>query len=291
MGDESTTIARARPTELRSLMRILRGDLDWIVMKCLEKDQTRRYEAASALALDVDRFLNREAILAGPPTVGYRARKFIRRHRIAVVSAAGVVLALALGVVGTTAGTVSRAPGRGGGASRGGDLRARGRIHVQRPGRSGPLPHGHAHARGPEPPRRGVQAGTGIRCARWRSWRGPLRRAACSARRSSAVARPKAIESDIPSDPLIAAGLYQSIGRAYQRMGLYKEAEPYARSALETRERLLGPDHPRRSARPELMGDLCYGLSRFTEMEAFHRRTFGPGPACSARRTRRRSRR
>jgi tetratricopeptide (TPR) repeat protein len=77
------------------LARELRGDLDWIVMKCLEKDRTRRYATANGLALEIRRHLNHEPVLAGPPTVSYRARKFVRRNRAAVGATAVLFAATA----------------------------------------------------------------------------------------------------------------------------------------------------------------------------------------------------
>jgi serine/threonine protein kinase/tetratricopeptide (TPR) repeat protein len=93
-GDGSTTHAQVCRAEPRSLIRALRGDLDWIVMKCLEKDRTRRYETAHGLALDIRRHLQHEPVQAGPPSRGYRLRKFVRRNRAAV--AAGVMVAISL---------------------------------------------------------------------------------------------------------------------------------------------------------------------------------------------------
>ena len=86
---------------MRALDRV-EGDLDWITMKAIEKDRVRRYETAHALALDVLRHLNDQPVLAGPPSGFYRARKMFRRHRVSVVAAAAVVLALIAGVVGTS---------------------------------------------------------------------------------------------------------------------------------------------------------------------------------------------
>src|SRR5581483_9883179 len=81
---------------------IVRGELDWIVIKCLEKDRLRRYESASGLAHDLERYLADEPVLACPPSVGYRLGKFLRRHESAVMAAGLVVLALVGGIVGTT---------------------------------------------------------------------------------------------------------------------------------------------------------------------------------------------
>src|SRR5262249_44312078 len=79
---------------------------DWIVMKTLEKDRNRRYQSASDLAVDLQRYLRDEPIQAGPPSRTYRVRKFLKRHRGPVLAAAVVLLALVGGVIGTTVGMV-----------------------------------------------------------------------------------------------------------------------------------------------------------------------------------------
>jgi eukaryotic-like serine/threonine-protein kinase len=93
--DTSATTAEARGTEPKQLVSLLRGDLDWITMKTLEKDRVRRYGAPSELAADIRRYLNHEPIVARPASAGYRLRKYARRHRVAVGVAAGLVLLLA----------------------------------------------------------------------------------------------------------------------------------------------------------------------------------------------------
>jgi non-specific serine/threonine protein kinase/serine/threonine-protein kinase len=105
-SDALPTIAARRHVEPAKLSRLVRGELDWIVMRALEKDRSRRYETANGLAMDVQRHLAGEPVLAVPPSAGYRLRKLVRRNRGPVLAAAGVVLALILGVFGTTAGLV-----------------------------------------------------------------------------------------------------------------------------------------------------------------------------------------
>ena len=102
LGAASTSSATNRRADLRSLTRALEGDLDWITMKALEKDRVRRYDTAHALALDVERHLSGEAVLAGPPSGLYRARKLFRRHRGTFLAAGAVVLALVVGIIGTS---------------------------------------------------------------------------------------------------------------------------------------------------------------------------------------------
>jgi serine/threonine protein kinase/tetratricopeptide (TPR) repeat protein len=99
-------LSARRRTQPALLMREVRGDLDWIVMKCLEKDRTRRYETANSLAHDVRRYLRDEPAEACPPSARYRLGKFVRRHRGMVLAAALVLLALLAGLVGTTWGLV-----------------------------------------------------------------------------------------------------------------------------------------------------------------------------------------
>ena len=93
-ADERTTAARRRGIEAPKLFKLLRGDLDWIVMKCLEKDRTRRYETASGVAADLRRFLENEPVVARPPSRAYLLRKFVRRNKAAAFASAAVLLAL-----------------------------------------------------------------------------------------------------------------------------------------------------------------------------------------------------
>jgi serine/threonine protein kinase len=97
---EGGKIATARRTEPAKLGRLLRGELDWVVMKCLEKDRGRRYDTANALARDIERYLHDEPVEAGPPGAGYRLRKLARKHRTAlgVAGLIGVLLVSAAGV-------------------------------------------------------------------------------------------------------------------------------------------------------------------------------------------------
>ncbi|MBK8096837.1 MAG: tetratricopeptide repeat protein [Planctomycetes bacterium] len=94
------TLAAQRRVEPRRLGMLLRGELDWIVMKALEKDRVRRYETANSMAADIRRFLTGEAVLAAPPGAGYRLRKFVRRNRALVLATAATAAALLAGVIG-----------------------------------------------------------------------------------------------------------------------------------------------------------------------------------------------
>jgi WD40 repeat protein/serine/threonine protein kinase/Flp pilus assembly protein TadD len=96
------TLAANRGTEPAKLTKLVRGELDWIVMKALEKDRSRRYETANGFAMDVQRYLADEPVQACPPSVGYRFRKFARRNKGPVLAASLVVMVLVAGIIGTT---------------------------------------------------------------------------------------------------------------------------------------------------------------------------------------------
>ena len=98
------SIAAQRSIDPKQLSRSVAGDLDWIVMKSLEKERSRRYETAIGLARDIERFLNDEAVEACPPSRTYRLKKFLRKHRGQVIAAGAVLLALIVGIAGTTLG-------------------------------------------------------------------------------------------------------------------------------------------------------------------------------------------
>jgi serine/threonine protein kinase len=97
--EESTRSAQHRRTNLRQLQRRLRGDLDWITLKAMEKDRTRRYAAAGELAAEVQRHLNNETVTAGRPSVVYKVRKYVRRQRALVSGLAAVLAVLLAGVI------------------------------------------------------------------------------------------------------------------------------------------------------------------------------------------------
>jgi eukaryotic-like serine/threonine-protein kinase len=99
LGQELADVAKHRQSEPGVLRRSLRGDLDWIVMKALEKDRQRRYATANELAEDIQRHLAHEPVLAGPPGAGYRMRKFVRRNRVGAAVGVAVTLALVAGLL------------------------------------------------------------------------------------------------------------------------------------------------------------------------------------------------
>jgi eukaryotic-like serine/threonine-protein kinase len=99
---ELTEVAKQRHTDPAKLGNLIRGDLDWIVMKCLEKDRARRYETANGVAADIQRHLNCEPVVARPPSRLYEFQKTVRRHKLGFAAGAALLTVLAVGVLAST---------------------------------------------------------------------------------------------------------------------------------------------------------------------------------------------
>jgi serine/threonine protein kinase/tetratricopeptide (TPR) repeat protein len=106
MRETLPTVAARRQLEPRKLNSLIRGELDWIVMKAMEKDRSRRYESASGMAADILHYLANEPVAASPPSRVYRARKFVRRHKVALGVTAAMFALLAGGLAGTAWGLI-----------------------------------------------------------------------------------------------------------------------------------------------------------------------------------------
>ena len=210
---EAGRAAKASPRGLEA--RALRGDLDWITLKALEKDRARRYESAAALGTDVRRHLDHEPVLAGPPSATYRAAKFPRRHRLAVGAAASVALALVAGVIGTVHG-LARA------------LRERERAESQA------LEAEHA--------RDESEAVTTFLTDMIESVRPEESGRAVTVQAVLDRASPR-LGTLMVERPRVEARLRRSIGQAYLALGRLQEAELHLRLALDIHRRVLGPDH------------------------------------------------
>ena len=99
LGSDAAELAQRRSADVGSLRRLLREDLDWIVLHALERDRSRRYQSASELVADIDRHLSDEPVSAGPPSALYRIRKLARRHRTAAAATAAIAVALIAGAI------------------------------------------------------------------------------------------------------------------------------------------------------------------------------------------------
>ena len=206
MGESSHDSAAKRQEEPHALRRHLRGELDWIAMKALAKERSRRYGSPSELSADIRRYLNNEPVLAGPPSTTYRAGKFIRRHRFGVgVAAAGVILLLAFAV------TMA--------------MQAR-RIAQER-----------------DRANREAAASARVTDFMTRMFKvsdpGQARGNSITAREILDNASNE-IDPGLASDPQLQARMMNVMGAVYENLGLFAQAEPLFRRALEIRRRTLG---------------------------------------------------
>jgi eukaryotic-like serine/threonine-protein kinase len=209
-ADTLGSLSTKRGTDPARLAREVRGELDWIVMKALEKDRSRRYEAAFALARDVERYLHDQPVEAGPPSRRYRLGKFVRRHRVEVVAVvAGVGLLVAAVAVSTwQAVRATRAEKTAAAVSAFLQDDLLGQADLANQPAAGP-------GRDPDLTVRTL-----------------LDRAAGR------------IEGKFRGQPLTEAAIRMTIGRAYWALGRYAEAQPQIERSVALYEAELGADHP-----------------------------------------------
>ncbi|MDG3007136.1 serine/threonine-protein kinase [Paludisphaera mucosa] len=216
----SPSLVANRRVEPARLRRLVRGDLDWIVIKALAKDRRRRYDSAAGLADDVERFLKHEPVVAGPPTAAYRLRKFVRRHRGRVVAGTLVLAALAAGLVATSLA-----------------------LHEAR------LQRGLAETRGKEVAKRLAQKDKAneILLAIFQDLdpdggdgKSPSLAARLAQRLDVATA---ALEGEATDDPLGVAGLQMALGGTQRNLGYFEKAIDLFEKAHATYLARLGAGH------------------------------------------------
>jgi len=233
LGDRASEIAKARNTEVNLLRKQLRGDLDWVVMKALEKDRERRYTSPHEFSLDIDRYLNHEPVIARSPTAGYRVGKFVRRHRLGTAFAASVA-ALVIGFVVVTIVQANRiAAERDRATAEAAKANAINRFMEETLGSADPY-----------------QTGKEI------SIREVLGRAV------------KKAEIDFKGQPLVEAAVKDTIGRVYANTGPLQEGERLLRESLDVRRQLLG-EHNAEVA--ESLHDLASALQLRQQSEECNR--------------------
>jgi len=237
LGGSSGDFAIKRREEPHTLQRHLRGELDWITLKTLEKDRARRYGSPSELAADIERYLHDQPVLAGPPSTVYRASKFMRRHRFGVGVAAAAALLL-LGFAATMA------------------LQAR-RIAKERD-------------------RANHEAEVSRRVSEFMTQMfkvsdpGEARGNKITGREILDKASNE-IEKGLAKDVEVQSQLMHVMALTYVNLGLYARAHGLAESALENRRRTLGPDHPKTLESMTQMGWILDREGRDLEAEKMTR--------------------
>jgi eukaryotic-like serine/threonine-protein kinase len=239
LGETLDAVARHRATTPDGLRREVRGDLDWIILKALEKDRTRRYETANGLRLEIQRHLDHEPVLARPPSTRYRIGKFVRRNRAGVV-AAGVALAAVIGgATLATAGLVravqerERAERSAETAEQVADFLVN-LFSVSDPG----------EARGNSITAREV-LDTGA----------------------------ERIGSELSGQPQVQGRLMRVMGDVYRGLGLYSEAAPLLEQAVEVGDQAQGTDPLELARAWDRLGVVYRELGRFPEAAAAYERS------------------
>jgi tetratricopeptide (TPR) repeat protein len=227
------------------LISVIRGDLDWIVMKALEKDRSRRYETAASLAEEIQRLLRNEPIGARPPSSLYRLRKLVRRHRMACAAGGSVLAALVIGL-GIAGWALLR------------ERVARSRAE---------LSEGTAR----------TEAFKSAEVSRF------LQEMLLSAQPSVARGRDtqllremvdntaERLSRELVDQPEVAADLRSTLGGVYDALGLYPRAESMFRDALDTRKRLFGERHAKVAESMHLLASALYHQRKAVEAEPLFR--------------------
>ncbi|MCA9245105.1 MAG: serine/threonine protein kinase, partial [Phycisphaerales bacterium] len=249
-GSSVLEVASRRRTAPATLVRALRRDLDWIVLKCLETDRSRRYSSAVALADDIDRYLADEPVMATPPSASYRLRKFARRNRAALVAVATVSLALIVAVAGLAFGLVQARAGQREAKARAEELEQVARfqeaqlsgIDVQTMGvrlRGDLLTNARAAIQRQRLPPHEVEA----RVAQLEKLiaGSDFTGLALGTLRETVFERTlAAIDEQFSDQPLVQARLCQAAATTLRELGLLEAARRPQETALATRMRLLG---------------------------------------------------
>jgi serine/threonine protein kinase/tetratricopeptide (TPR) repeat protein len=210
LGERSAVLSKNRRTAFAALASQLKGDLDWIALKALEKDRTRRYGSPSDLAADIRRHLDNEAVLACPPSIAYRGQKFMRRHRfgVAVAAVAAVLLLAFSGAMALQARRIARE-------------RDRANLEAQKSQRVTEFLTGLFRLSDPNP----VESNT------------------VTAREILDKGSDK-IARELHNQPEIQAKLMDTMGMVYVSLGLFDRATPLVENALSIRRNVLGRENP-----------------------------------------------
>jgi serine/threonine protein kinase len=236
-GFDTDHATRSRQTDLSTLAKQLKGELDWITMKAMAKDRTQRYASTSELAADVVRYLIHEPVLAGPPSALYRLRKYVRRHKVGVAAAALIVLAMVVGITGTTIGLLKAVKAEQKAREEAATAQQVSDFLVELFEVSDP-----SEARGNTITAREILD------------KGSER-----------------ISEELTEQPKIQTRLMDTIGTVYINLGLYDQATSLLERALEIRRKTLGDEHLEVSDSLHSLGVLIYSKGDFPTAERLFR--------------------
>ena len=294
-GAALADVAARRRSEPKRLGTVVRGELDWIVMKAIEKDRQRRYETANGLAMDVARYLAGEAVLAAPPSAAYRLRTFVRRHRLQVAAAAAVAIALLVSMAGVVwqakvasdnadaarlaedAANLARDAER----ARADELELVSNFQARMLSQIDATAAGARLTDDVEARLAAALAKSGLteaeqaaRASAFREgWRMVNATDAASTLIDETILTPavRAIDEQFTEQPAIDAQLRHALGELYHTLGRYERSLQLQQAALATRRRVFGDDHPSTLLSMHDVGVLLKLLGRFSEAEPFVR--------------------
>ena len=240
LDDAADRIARRRGTDRGTVLRTVRGDLDWITMKAIEKDPAHRYPSAAELAAEIRRYLADEPVFASPPSVLYRLRKFARRRRAFVLGSGAVAAALVAGVFATAWQAVRATRAEEQARREAATSSAVNRFLTDMLAEANP----EKNVRGREVTVREILDGAA------------------------------ATVDELAVDPAVRAEIRSTIGTAYREIGRYDESEAHLRAALDTRRAVAGIDPALIADSVDELGEVIWEQGRYDEIEPLWREAY-----------------
>lgn len=255
MPETIQTVAAVRQTEPRQLASLIRGELDWIVMRCLEKDRARRYATAIALAEDIERHLKGEPVSAAPPSTAYRMRKFARRHRLLLGAATAIAFALVAGLAGTSYALVRA-------------VRAE-RLAVER------YAQGEQARREADEARELAEKSNRVANSVTEFFTQDLLSLSPRPAGTPEVTVrevlddvPRKIDKYFKSDPAVEGVIRERVGQLYRRLGELQKSSEYLEDAVPLLEQGLGPESKATLSAIHRLGELKMDLRDYAAAEA-----------------------
>jgi eukaryotic-like serine/threonine-protein kinase len=246
LGVTLTDVSAKRKTDPSRLSSVVRGELDWIVMKCLEKDRTRRYETANGLARDIERYLHDEPVEACPPSSVYRLKKLASKHRVALTTATAIALLLVAGVAVSSWQAVRAKMAEGEAMLAAKSAReAKEAEAEQRKNAEAARNRAEASEKTATIEKSNAQAALDFLENELLSQASPEQEPDRDLKLRTALDRAaKRLDDGLERFPLVEASLRQIIGRTYLDLGEYAAAIQHMERSLEIRRRQLGAEHP-----------------------------------------------
>ena len=233
LGDNVEEIAARRGLDPKQLIKALSGDLDWIVLKAMDKDRTRRYDTVSEFSADLGNFVNQRTVTAHPPGKAYRMRKFVARHKVSVTAAAAIAVALIAAVIGITMGLV---------------------VAERERHRAETVSHFLQDMLVASKPENAQGRDTSY-----------IKEVLANASQR--------VDKELKDQPEAAASLHYTIAGTYRSLGLYDEAAEHFVTALQLQRKYLGSDHELTLETLSMFATLRWEQGKYKEAEALARET------------------